>query len=115
VRRARAQWYSVKAELENDLADDELRRSLRQTQADLKEARDSLAQGGVALQQQIQQARTDMRNAFLTDNAGHDSGTEAEAPAATDAMPTQPQLPIAEHDAATEHAHPAESGPDARR
>ncbi|GAB3346019.1 Sec-independent protein translocase protein TatB [Lysobacter tyrosinilyticus] len=119
VRRARAQWYSVKAELENELADDELRRSLRQTQADLKEARDSLAQGGVALQQQIQQARTDMRNAFLTDNPGHDSGAGAEAPATTDAIPTQPQLPIAEHTdehaATTEHAHPAESGPDARR
>ena len=39
VRRARAQWYSVKAELENELADDDLRRSLKQTQADLLEAR----------------------------------------------------------------------------
>ena len=29
VRRARAQWYSVKSELESELADDELRRSLR--------------------------------------------------------------------------------------
>ena len=31
VRRARAQWYSVKSELESELADDELRRSLRET------------------------------------------------------------------------------------
>lgn len=42
VRRARAQWYSVKSELENELADEELRRSLRQTQADLREAQESL-------------------------------------------------------------------------
>lgn len=32
VRRARAQWYSVKAELEQDLAAEELRRSLRDTE-----------------------------------------------------------------------------------
>ena len=38
VRRARAQWYSVKSELERDLAAEELQRSLRdarQTVADL--------------------------------------------------------------------------------
>ena len=29
VRRARAQWYSVKSELERDLAAEELRKSLR--------------------------------------------------------------------------------------
>jgi sec-independent protein translocase protein TatB len=120
VRRARAQWYSVKAELENELADDELRRSLRQTQADLKEARDSLAQGGAALKQQIEQARTDVHNAFLADNSGHGTAVEAEASTSADATLTQPQLPIADHDApardvATEHAQPAESGPDARR
>jgi len=31
VRRARAQWYSVKAELERDLAAEDLRRSLEET------------------------------------------------------------------------------------
>ena len=30
VRRARAQWHSVKAELERDLAAEELQRSLRE-------------------------------------------------------------------------------------
>ena len=64
VRRARAQWYSVKAELENELADDDLRRSLKQTQADLLEARDSLAQSGAALKQQMEQTGADVRGAF---------------------------------------------------
>src|SRR5690606_23769752 len=39
VRRARAQWYSVKSELERELAADELKRSLhdaRQAAADLQ-------------------------------------------------------------------------------
>ncbi|GAB3381999.1 Sec-independent protein translocase protein TatB [Lysobacter fragariae] len=61
VRRARAQWYSVKAELENELADEELRRSLRQTQDDLRDARDSLAEGGAQLQRDIHNAQVQMR------------------------------------------------------
>jgi sec-independent protein translocase protein TatB len=78
VRRARAQWYSVKAELENELADDDLRRSLKQTQADLLEARDSLAQSGAALKQQMEQTGADVREAFESgtgsDSARVDSG-----------------------------------------
>ncbi|MEO5963466.1 MAG: Sec-independent protein translocase protein TatB [Thermomonas sp.] len=45
VRRARAQWYSVKSELERELASEELRRSLadgqqvmRETEAELRSA-----------------------------------------------------------------------------
>src|SRR5262245_6522690 len=45
VRRARAQWYSVKSELENELAAEELKRSLRQTEETLREARDELNTG----------------------------------------------------------------------
>jgi sec-independent protein translocase protein TatB len=37
VRRARAQWYSVKSELERELASDELKRSLHDSQAVMRE------------------------------------------------------------------------------
>lgn len=77
VRRARAQWYSVKAELENELADDELRRSLKQTQGELMEARESLAKGGAALQQQIAQTGEEVREAFQSDGHGGDEDREA--------------------------------------
>ena len=50
VRRAKAQWYSVKSELETELADEELRRSLRATEAELRAARAQLHEGGQALQ-----------------------------------------------------------------
>jgi sec-independent protein translocase protein TatB len=60
VRRARAQWYSVKSELERELADEELRRSLQQARDDLDQARDSLAQGGAALQRDLQQAQDEI-------------------------------------------------------
>jgi sec-independent protein translocase protein TatB len=75
VRRARAQWYSVKAEFENELADDELRRSLKQTQADLLEARDSLAQSGAALKEQVEQTGAEVRDAFQPDMETHSGGT----------------------------------------
>lgn len=42
VRRARAHWYAVKSELEQELAADELRRSLRETKDALHEAGESL-------------------------------------------------------------------------
>jgi sec-independent protein translocase protein TatB len=37
VRKARAQWYSMKHELELELASEELRRSLRESQEALRE------------------------------------------------------------------------------
>ena len=37
VRRARAQWYSVKSELERELAADELKRSLHDTEAAMRD------------------------------------------------------------------------------
>jgi len=53
VRRARQQWYSVKSEFENELAADELKRSLRETQESLRPAEAQLRDGASALQQQV--------------------------------------------------------------
>lgn len=54
VRRARAQWYSVKSELENELADDELKRSLLQTRdqlhGEMRQLRDGLQHGAQTVQ-----------------------------------------------------------------
>lgn len=36
VRKARAQWYTVKAELESEMQDEELKNSLKESMADLK-------------------------------------------------------------------------------
>jgi sec-independent protein translocase protein TatB len=88
VRRARAQWYSVKSELENELADEELRRSLRQARSDLEEARDSLAQGGAALQRDLEQARDEVESsvrvpapaAHADDAAAGDATAESLSP-----------------------------------
>jgi sec-independent protein translocase protein TatB len=42
VRRARAQWHSVRAELERDLASEELQRSLKDAGAAMRDAQASL-------------------------------------------------------------------------
>lgn len=41
VRKARAQWYTVKAELESEMADQELKESLKASMADLQETLNS--------------------------------------------------------------------------
>jgi sec-independent protein translocase protein TatB len=57
VRRARAQWNSVKAEFERDLADEDLKRSLRETQEALRDAQASLRDAGSGFQRELQDAR----------------------------------------------------------
>lgn len=46
MRRARGAWYSMRAEMERELADDELKRSLAATRAELDDARRALTQSG---------------------------------------------------------------------
>lgn len=45
MRRLRASWYSVRADLERELADEDLRRSLQQNAQVLREAESELRQG----------------------------------------------------------------------
>jgi len=49
VRKARAQWYSVKAELENELATEDLKRQLKAPVEELKRSLDEVSQAAVTL------------------------------------------------------------------
>jgi len=60
VRRARAQWNSVKGEFEREMADDELRRTLRETQQSLREAQASIREAGSDLEREFASAREDV-------------------------------------------------------
>jgi sec-independent protein translocase protein TatB len=60
VRRARAQWYSVRAELERELEAEELKRSLQETQASLRQAEASLRGQAEELRQGLDQVRQDV-------------------------------------------------------
>ncbi|MBU8977284.1 MULTISPECIES: Sec-independent protein translocase protein TatB [unclassified Lysobacter] len=61
VRRARAQWYSVKSELENELAAEELKRSLRETQDSLREAQQELNAGIDEARNRIKREQEDLQ------------------------------------------------------
>ena len=45
VRRARAQWHSVRAELERDLVAEDMRRSLEESGAAMRQAQAELREG----------------------------------------------------------------------
>src|SRR5690606_18263832 len=45
VRRARAQWHSVRAELERDLAAEDMQRSMKEAGAAMREAQAELREG----------------------------------------------------------------------
>jgi sec-independent protein translocase protein TatB len=53
MRRARAQWYTVKSELEHELAAEELKRSLRETQDELRNAHTHLQREGASLHEEV--------------------------------------------------------------
>jgi sec-independent protein translocase protein TatB len=60
VRRARAQWYSVKNELERELAAEDLKRSLHDTQEARREAPAALRGAGEAAQRQLASAHDEL-------------------------------------------------------
>jgi sec-independent protein translocase protein TatB len=68
VRRARAQWYSVKTELERELASEELQRTMRDTRqvaadidADMRAAETEARREFDTMQAQMQHSSTDNR------------------------------------------------------
>lgn len=60
VRRARAQWYSVKAEFEHDLAADELKRSLRDTEDAMRRTQSELRDAGDSVRREFDAVRDEV-------------------------------------------------------
>ncbi|GAB3338525.1 Sec-independent protein translocase protein TatB [Marilutibacter aestuarii] len=81
VRRARAQWYSVKSEFERELADDELKRSLLDARDNLRDAGDALREGSEALRRDLESSTGEVRRslsgmAAAATTAGSSAGSE---------------------------------------
>lgn len=57
VRRARAQWHSVKDELERELAADELKRSLRDTEDALRDTERRMREAAAATEREFADLR----------------------------------------------------------
>ena len=63
VRRARAQWHSVKDELERELAADELKRSLRDTEEALRRTEREVREAGDGVQREFDALRDQVESA----------------------------------------------------
>ena len=77
VRRARNQWYSVKDELERELAAEELKRSLHDAQSALRDTEQKIRDSGAEAQREFEQ----MRDSVV-------SNPDTEAPVVDDHAPS---------------------------
>ena len=71
VRRARAQWYSVKSEFERDLAAEEMRRSMQDAQDAMRGIDDSVRQHDADIRREFDAVR-DATRSNLADDANRD-------------------------------------------
>ena len=94
VRKARAQWYSVKSELEQELASEELKRSLQDSRRALDEAeagfRDIASAAARARQADAADAATAAGAEPATAGPADDAPADAEAHAFEAAEPAGP-------------------------
>jgi len=62
VRRARAQWHSVKDEFERELAAEELKRSLRDTEEALRETERKVREGAAQTEREFEDLRASVES-----------------------------------------------------
>ncbi|TXI47313.1 MAG: twin-arginine translocase subunit TatB [Lysobacter sp.] len=95
VRRARAQWYSVKSELERELAAEELTRSLRDGRQALRDVETSLRDADAEVRREFDALRSDVERGVderAVDEAIPAVGAPAlDAPASPETADAPPQ------------------------
>lgn len=83
VRRARAQWYSVKSELDRELAAEEIKRSVQEAQRSIADVSTQLRDAGAQAQREVDAVRDGGR--ALVDDVGRFPQTPAAATATSPA------------------------------
>lgn len=94
VRRARAQWYSVKSELERELAAEDLKREMQQAQRSIADVQTQLRDAGAQAQRGFDAVRDEGQ--ALVDDVRRPPGVPAPgmtAPAEHDAPSPYPRPP----------------------
>lgn len=132
VRRARAQWASVKSELERDLAADEMRRSMQDARDAMRGIDDSVRQHDADLRREFDAMREQVRGsesrggqAATGANDANDNNDAGAPPAQADtptpdAEPADPMMDGAWPHETADKSEPAataarDGGPDAPR
>lgn len=100
ARKARAQWNAVKAELENELADEELRRNLRETA-------DALRDGAQQARVMTESLHNDLASPAILKPAQATSAVAAEAQTSSNVieLAAAEAEPVAVDVAPIEHGH----------
>lgn len=75
VRRARAQWYSVRSELERELATEELQRTLRDTRKAVTDIGDDMRAAEAEARREFDTMQSQIERGTTDDGTTHDSGT----------------------------------------
>ncbi|HEX4853944.1 Sec-independent protein translocase protein TatB [Arenimonas sp.] len=112
VRKARAQWYSVKAEFEREMAADELKRSVGNPAQDLRQELDAV---GKEVSAAAQAAGEGVRDAEALARADADTAIQDIPPStgSGSASPTDPSIAAAREPGTEPDPVPApEAGPD---
>jgi sec-independent protein translocase protein TatB len=86
VRRARAQWYSVKDELERELAAEELKRSLHDAQDAMRDTEQKIRDSGAEARREFDELRNAVANRHTDETPA--APAEAEAPPVSPAPST---------------------------
>ncbi|KAF1712407.1 twin-arginine translocase subunit TatB [Pseudoxanthomonas kalamensis DSM 18571] len=69
VRRARAQWASVKSELERELAADELKRNLKDAKQAVRDTEQAMREGEADARREFEQVRESLKGVAATATA----------------------------------------------
>jgi len=113
VRRARAQWYSVKDELERELAAEELKRNLKDAQDALRDTEQRIRESARETERQFEEVREAAREDAKALREDVESAMAPPAPAASAAQEAEPgSLPAPAPDPAAPTADAA-SEPEA--
>jgi len=97
VRRARAQWYSVKSEFERELAAEDLKRSVEEAKASMHKVQSQIRGIGDELHQQASEVRGQVQSS-LQPAADTLSSLHADAPAPVSPATPPPAPPAASHE-----------------
>ena len=98
VRKARAQWYSVKSEFEREMAADDLKRSIgdptRDLRRDAEDIRRELDETSAQVGATLREARADAANPATADRTDESAATSDDGAGGkpADDAPTQPSL-----------------------
>lgn len=104
VRKARAQWYSVKSELELELAQEEMKKHLQ-------DAENSIKAPVQALTEDLQRSEADINREFEAAAESVQSGHRSEDGNSAAEMDVLPETDVPPPDGPVDE-RPAEAGPD---